>query len=65
MSAENASEDLLFAVGTNGARSVIYRIDNLTGKGYVKLIEYESRGQAVYIKFYVCEVVDGYPFVVG
>jgi len=60
----DSSRGLLFAVGTDGTNGVIYRIDNLTSKGYVKLVGYKP-GWASSFTFYACEVVDSYLFATG
>ena len=63
----DSSRELLFAVGTavgtNGADGVIYRIDNLTAKGYVELVRYKPGWPYLLTySFYACEVVDSYLF---
>jgi len=62
----DSSRGLLFAVGTDGTRGMIYRIDSLTSGGYVRLVERSPPpGWGYQLSFYACEVVDDYIFVSG
>ena len=62
------AQGLLFAVGTDNTNGLVYRITNLSSFPSSPLINQTPRSigsQYKKLRFYVCEVVDNYLFVVG